>query len=508
MQITEKNRKWWILFAMTSCISMIFIDVTVLPVALPTIERQFNASPEALQWIINGYTLVLCVLVLAGGKIGDIWGHRRAFCFGLIVFAAASALCGLSIDMNTFIASRALQGVGGAVLIPTTTAILFSCFPPHERGRALGYYVSGGSIFLAIGPFIGGSLTQYASWRMIFYLNLPIALLGFILAILSVPKSEGKKQPFDYVGFFTLASGITAITIGLMQGSVWGWTSPLTLSMFLFGIGSISILIFSEREIEYPLIDFKLYKKKAFLGASTSIFFNQLQLGVTVFWAIYLQNALGYSPSTAGVLSLISNLPLLFMAPLAGYLVDKYGPRIPVVIGFIILCLSLGLFIINPTPSLSTLLLIMLPYGCGIPLIFTPSFTCAMAQAHDEKRGMVSAMITTVRQFSTTLGIALFTALLVTKENGSLSSLLKSHPATENINPDTLEGIASKTPAALEVLHSLPQASASLVEGFAKQAYISAFTFLNSTAGLFSLLGLLLSLFLLAKTGPIHKSKA
>lgn len=486
---------------------MIFIDVTVLPVALPTIERQFNASPESLQWIINGYTLALCVLVLAGGKIGDIWGHRRAFCFGLIVFSVASALCGLSIDMNTFIASRALQGLGGAVLIPTTSAILFSSFPPHERGRALGYYVSGGSIFLAIGPFIGGSLTQYVSWRMIFFINLPIAFLGFILALVSVSKSEGKKQSFDYIGFFTLASGLCAITVGLMQGNVWGWASPLTLSMFIFGVSSISILIFSEREIEHPLIDFKLYKNRAFLGASSSIFFNQLQLGVTVFWAIYLQNALGYSPSTAGILSLVSNTPLLFMAPLAGYLVDKYGPRLPVVIGFTIICLSLTLFIAYPMPSLPVLLLIMISYGCGVPLIFTPSFTCAMAQAHDEKRGMVSAMTTTVRQFSTTLGIALFTALLVTEENSMLSTLLKSNPSTATINPDTLNGIASKTPDALEILHSLPSASATLVEGFAKQAYTSAFTLLNSTAALCSFFGLLLAFYLFAKTGPIHRPK-
>jgi predicted MFS family arabinose efflux permease len=304
-----------------------------------------------------------------------------------------------------------------------------------------------------------------------------------------------------------MAAGICAITIGLMQGNVWGWTSSLTLSMFIFGVGSISVLVFSEREIEHPLIDFKLYKNKTFLGANISIFLNQLQLGVTVFWAIYLQNALGYSPSAAGVLSLISNFPLFFMSPLAGYLVDKYGPRLPVVIGFLIIVLSLILFVFNPHPSLPCLLLIMIPYGCGIPLIFTPSFTSAMAQAHDERRGMVSAMTTTVRQFSTTLGIALFTALLVSRENGMLSTLLKSDPATQNIDPSSLDGIASKTPAALEVLHSLPAAAASMVTEFASKAYTSAFTLLNTVAALCSFVGLILALYLFAKTGPIHRPK-
>jgi predicted MFS family arabinose efflux permease len=324
--------------------------------------------------------------------------------------------------------------------------------------------------------------------------------------MLSVPKSEGKRQSFDFVGFFTLAAGICAITMGLMEGNGWGWTSPLTLSLFIFGIVSIALIVFSEREIEHPLIDFKLYKNRIFLGASTSIFFNQLQLAITVFWAMYLQNALGYSPSAAGTLSLIANIPLFFMPPLAGFLVDKYGPKIPVPLGFALICIALGIFIFHPHPSLSMLLAIFTLYGCGIPMIFTPSVTSAMAQAHEAKRGMVSAMTTTLRQFSTTLGIALFTALLVTKENAVFSSLLKSHSSTKNIDPNLLEGIISKTPASLESLDSLPGPSASLAIDFAHEAYSSAFVLMNSAAALCSLLGLSFAFYLFAKTGPLHRT--
>jgi len=503
----EANRKWWILFAMTSCISMIFVDVTVLPVALPTIERQFNSSVAALQWIINGYTLALSVFVLAGGKMGDIWGHRRTFCLGLFLFAISSAFCGISPNMSAFIASRVLQGIGGAILIPTTSAILFTNFPSHQRGKAMGLYVSIGSIFLAFGPFLGGSLTEYFSWRMIFFINLPIATLGFTLAMLSVPKTEGKKHSFDTVGFITLALGLSAIIISLMEGNSWGWTSFKTIGLLLLGIGSITALILTEREVKHPLIEFHLYKNKVFLGANTSIFFTQLQIGATVFWAIYLQNVLGYSPSEAGVLGFLSNTPIFVMAPLSGMLVDKYGPKIPVISGFILLFVALILFVCNPSPNLSYLFLILLPYGCGIPLIFTPSFTSAMAQVDDAKRGMVSAMTSCVRQCSTTLGIALFTALFVSRNTTLFSSLLESNMATKGIDPTAFTGLVSQTPDSLAALHAEPLSSTAFILEYSKEAYISAFTLVNIAAAIFTLIGLALAIFLFAKAKAAVNSK-
>ncbi|MCX6990668.1 MAG: MFS transporter [Chlamydiae bacterium] len=504
MLFKEANRKWWILFAMTSCISMIFIDVTVLPVALPTIQRQFNASPESLQWILNGYTLALCVFVLAGGRLGDVWGQRKTFCLGLFLFSISSALCGLSSSINTLIISRFLQGIGGAILIPTSSALLFSSFPLKERGKALGLYVSIGSIFLAIGPFLGGTLTQYSSWRMIFFINLPIAAVGYILTMISVHPSKGRKQSFDWVGFITLASGISSVIIALMQGNTWGWGSLSTLGALIFGIGSITALILAERQIEHPLIDFTLYKNKIFVGANTSIFCNQLQLCTTVFWAMYLQNSLGYSPAMAGMLSFLSNAPVLFVATLAGSLVDKYGPRIPVITGFCLIFVSLVVFMINPQPSLPLLIGIFIPYGCGIPLVFTPSFTSAMSHVDDSRRGMVSAMSTMARQFSTTLGIALFTVLLVGRQKGEFASLLESNTLTARIDPIPLEGLVSKTPAALQALKALPDSTVSYVISYADKAYTSAFTLVNGAAAAFSLIGLLLAYFLLAKAKPAH----
>jgi len=164
-KLTEHNRKWWVLIAMTSCISMIFIDISVLPVTLPTLERTLHMTPIGLQWIINAYTLALTVFVMAAGRFGDRFGHRRIFCWGLLLFSVGSMLCGASYHEWWFIASRTIQGIGAAMLVPTSSALLFTCFPAHQRGRALGLYVSIGSVFLSLGPVVGGLFTQYLTWR-------------------------------------------------------------------------------------------------------------------------------------------------------------------------------------------------------------------------------------------------------------------------------------------------------------------------------------------------------
>jgi MFS family permease len=206
----------------------------------------------------------------------------------------------------------------------------------------------------------------------------------------------------------------------------------------------------------------------------------------------------------AGMLSFLSNAPVLFVAPLAGSLVDKYGPRIPVVTGFSLIFLSLVAFIINPHPSLPLLIGIFIPYGCGIPMIFTPSFTCAMSHVDDSRRGMVSAMSTMARQFSTTLGIAFFTVLLVGTQKEEFASLLASNTLTAQIDPLPLEGLVSQTPTALQALKALPDSTVSYVMSYAQQAYTSAFTLVNGAAAAFSLVGIILAYFLLAKAKPAH----
>ncbi len=497
--VTEKNRKWWILASMTCSICMTYIDVSVLPVALPTMQRQLNLTQEGLQWIINGYTLALTVFVLAGGKIADIFGHKKIFCLALGVFSLASLLCALSQSEAFLVSSRILQGIGGAILLPTSSSILLSAFPPEQRGKALGLYVSFGSIFLALGPFIGGSLTEYMSWHMIFLINIPIAIIGLILTLLFVRPTERKKEPFDIAGFSTLALGFTCIIIGVMQANLWGWDSWRILFLLSAGLVLLTFLFLKEKTAAAALIKLSLFKNKTFLSTNICMALNQFQLVITIFWAIYFQDGLGYSPALAGSIAFLANAPVLFSAPIAGLLVDRYGPKLPVTIGFTLIFFSLFWFICFPLPSFTLLLPVLIPFGFGVPLVFTPCFASAINQVADNERGYASGLITTLRQFSSTLGMAVFGSVFVRLQMQSFSSLLQSNAQTASIDPHALGGLLSKTPAPLAFLQKLPPLIAEKVEAYFTTSYLYSFSRLNVLALCMTTLGIILAFFLLQK---------
>ncbi len=505
--ITEKNRKWWILAAMTTTISMIFVDITVLPVVLPTLQRELLISDIGLQWVINAYTLVLAVLVLAGGKLGDMWGLKKAFCLGIAVFALASAMCGLSRAEWWLIMSRGLQGVGGAFLLPATQGIIVSHFPPNQRGKALGLFVSIGSIFLALGPLIGGALTTYLSWLYVFWINIPIAILGLVMASFSVPATTGKKEPFDFRGFFILAIGIISLVFGLMQVQQWGWNSLRCLLLFLIGISSLTILFKRKHKPHASILDFELMKARSFIASSSCIFCNQLIIMVTVFWAIYFQNILGFSPSKAGVYAFMANLPVLFAAPLGGFLVDRFGPRIPVMIGFGLGCFSLSWFtLFMKQENIWLLLPTLLTFGCGVSMIFTPSYVGMMNEVSAEKRGVASGITSALRQFSSTLGLALFGTVYSSISFKKLGQFLHAKETTMSLTPEEFEGLLSKSPKAMHNMDRLRPGDALYVFQSAKNAFLDAFLSINLSAALLALVGIVIAWKLL-KNRPVHSER-
>ncbi len=504
-KLTEENRKWWILAAMTTTISMIFIDITVLPVVLPTLQREMHISDLGLQWIINAYTLVLAVLVLAGGKLGDRWGLKKAFCIGSLAFAIASAMCGLSHAEWWLILSRALQGVGGALLLPATQAIIVSHFPPHQRGKALGLFVSIGSIFLALGPLIGGSLTSYLSWRYVFWINLPIATIGLLLALYAVPHMKGKKEPFDTRGFLILSVGIASFVIALMQAQDWGWSSPFTMSLFFIGIFSLFALFLRKHKPRASILDFELMRKKSFIASSSSIFCNQLIIMVTVFWAIYFQNILGFSPSKAGFYAFMANVPVFFAAPLGGSMVDRFGPRLPVMTGFGLIFFSLSWFsIFLRHENIWLLMPTLFTFGFGVSMIFTPSFVSMMNEVPAEKRGNASGITSTLRQFSSSVGLALFGTLYSSIYFGNLGKFLESHRTTAALSPVQFDGVLSKAPDAVHLLDRLPASDAMYVLASAKTSFLDAFFWINLVGGLIALCCVAFARKMMKNT-PIHR---
>lgn len=499
-KLTDSNRKWWILVAMTSSISMTFIDVTVLPVALPTIQRQLLFSEIGLQWIVNAYTLFLTIFLLAGGRISDRISHRKGFCTGLLLFVGASILCGLSFSEWWFIASRCLQGLGGSILIPSSSAIIFNSFPHHQRGKALGLYVSIGSIFLAIGPLIGGIFTQYFTWRLVFWINIPIALIGLLLTLYSVPKTKGVRHEFDWIGFFTFSVGISAIIVAIMQAKLWGWLSVATLGPIAFGLILLFFLWKTDRAIKDPYIDFSLFRNRVFLGANASIFCAQFLLMVTVFWAIYFQNVLGFTPTKAGAISLLANIPVMVAAPLGGHLLDRKGPRLPIICGFLLIALSLFWFLQNiENRNVWLLLTAVVPFGFGVPLIFAPSMVTAMGEIETTRRGLAAATTGMLRHLGGTLGLAIIGTLFLHVQFGQFSSDLKRNTVTENLSPLEFQGLLSSSPAAIKRLHSLPELSQDFVKQSYLHSYVKAFGWINSLAIVFALLGFTLAIILIKK---------
>ncbi len=493
--ISDPKRKWWILAAMTTAASMIFIDVTILPVALPSISHELGVSSLALQWILNAYTLALTVLVLAGGRLSDMWGMRTGFCIGLGLFATASALCGISNSADWLIFNRALQGAGGALMIPAAQGIILHSFSTHERGKAFGLYVSFGAIFLAIGPMIGGLLTQYLTWRYTFWINLPIAAMGLILTLWVVPSFPKRRESFDMLGFLTLGIGASSIITGVMNAQTWGWDSPFTLFLIAFGIFLITVLIRSERKIHHPLIDLSLINTRKFLAPTGAICCVQFIGMVTIFWALYFQDILLYSPSHAGFIVFLANAPILISAPLAGFLVDRYGPRLPVILGFCLTAFSLIWFVIFHQPTHVALLLpALIPFGLGIPLISTPCFVSIMNEIPAEKRGSISGISLSVRQFASTLGLACFGSLFHFLYSKILAGRVEANPQTAGIDVIPFNGVLTQPPEALQILKQMPTAMSLALTQNIRQASIDAFNLINLMGVLIALGGIWIAL--------------
>ena len=255
VKIKKQTPEWWILVAIISAIAMIFVDQTVLPLTLPTIQRELNVSDVVLQWTVNSYSLVLTATVLTAGKMGDIFGHRKMFCLGSALFALASAFTGFAMYGWWLILGRCLQGLGGALMAPASLAILMDNFPKRLIGRALGLYMSAGTLFLSIGPFIGGFFTEYITWRLVFWINLPISIIGICLALRFVPRSQKIQETISLVSFLLFAASITALIVAIMQGPDWGWHSPYVLGLFFLSILLFTSFYYVDQRQLHPMFE-------------------------------------------------------------------------------------------------------------------------------------------------------------------------------------------------------------------------------------------------------------
>lgn len=411
-KIKDFPNKWITLSVTACCLSLIYLNLSSVPVALPTIQHQLNFSAEMVEWIINAYLLTLTVLILPAGRLADLFGYRALFCWGLGLYAIGSILCGLSPNGTWLISGRVVQGMGGAAMFPQVGAYLTTTFPSGERGKAIGLNVGIGSIFLMLGPILGGWFTQYLSWRYLFWLNLPITIFGFVMTLWIVQRSNKVKEvTFDFVGASFLGISLGSVTIALMQGAKWGWDAPITLSLFLVSIVAISLFFVTYRKNAQPIVDLSFFRQRLFTAATCCGCLTQLISMVTVFWALYFQESIGFSPTSAGWIIVFANFPAIFIAPFGGHLADNWGVKVPVIMGFGLLIFALvWLSIFAATTSIVFLFPTLIAFGLGTPLIMSPSYVASLDNIQENKSASASSLSLALRQLAPTFGMAIMNA--------------------------------------------------------------------------------------------------
>ena len=434
--------RWWVLATMTGSLSMIMIDQTVVSVALPSMQRDLGLSVAALHWVVNAYLLALAVLVAFGGRLADLLGPERTFRAGTALFVITSGLCGLADGDTAIIAARGLQGLGAELMVPSTGALILNAFAPGERGKAMGIYTGISMVFLALGPLVGGLLTQGVSWRAVFFINLPIGLAIVAAAHFTLPRRPRPSVApgaIDWVGFPLLLGGLGALVLGLMQGQEWGWGSPAVLGLLGAALVLIPAFLWWERRVAAPLVQLSLYRLRNFGGDSAILAGVQFALvGASVFGAVWSQQVLGFGPIRAGVAMLPLTLPLLLVAPLAGRLFDRIGARPLLVTGSLLIAAGLAWLAWRlPLEDYSWLIPGYAVMGAGIGLTISPATTDAIGGAAPHERSQASGIVQTVRQVGGVIGIAALGAIVA-----NVSSVAPGSAAEARVTAAT-DGVAA-----------------------------------------------------------------
>jgi EmrB/QacA subfamily drug resistance transporter len=431
--ITEENSRWWTLGAMCFALFMIMLDNTVVNVALPSIQRDLHATLSALEWTVNAYTLTFAVLLVTGGRLGDIFGRRRMFLFGVAVFGLSSAAIGFAPSDTALVAFRAVQGVGAAFMMPATLSIITQAFPPHQRGTAIGTWAGVSALALAIGPVLGGLLTQQVSWRAIFFINPPIALIAVAVTLFAARESrdETVSRKVDFPGIATITVSLTALVLALVEGNAWHWASARVISLLAVAVVGLVAFTVTELRSPAPMVDFGFFRSRTFLGANLVGFIVSFaMLAQFFFLALYMQNILHYSPLQTGVRFLPSTVVIIIMGPLAGRLTDRVGPRIPMTLGLFTVASAL---FIQSQLTVHTGYGLLLPgfilMGLGMGLTMSPMSTAAMNAVNRTKAGVASGVLAMSRMVGGTFGVAIMGALVTAIGKSRIDQGLPHLPA-------------------------------------------------------------------------------
>src|SRR3954447_5328476 len=414
--LAEENRKWWTLGAVSFGLFMIMLDNTVVNVALPSMQRSLGVGPNELEWVVVGYALTFATLMLTGGKLADLYGRRLLFIVGLIIFTASSLACGLASSPGFLIGARTVQGIGSAIMNPATLGIITATFPPRQRGRAIGIWAGVSAMALAIGPLVGGVLTEKANWSWVFYVNVPVGIIAVFVALWAIDESRdmSEEQRLDLPGLLSSGIGLFALTYALIEANSHGWTSPEILILFGVSIVSLALFVLLEHRQRIPMLDLSLFRNSTFAGANVAMLMVALAMfGIFFYNSLFIQNILGFSAIQTGATFLPMTLLIIVIAPQAGQLSDKLGSRWLIGAGMALLSVSLILFAqLDQDSTFWGILPGLLVGGVGMALTMTPATAAAMGSVPRDKAGVGSAVLNSSRQVGGSLGIAIMGAVV------------------------------------------------------------------------------------------------
>ncbi|MGZ3680947.1 MAG: MFS transporter, partial [Ktedonobacterales bacterium] len=432
-------RRWWALAATSFGLFMALLDVTIVNVALPTIGDDLNASFADLQWVINAYALSLAVFLVTAGRLGDIFGRKRLFMLGLGLFSLGSLICGLSgsfsigafSHIQVLIAARAFRGIGGAIMLPLALAIIAATFTGRKRGTAIGIYGGVSGLAVAVGPVIGGILVSSFGWQSIFFVNVPIGVIGIAMVAWAVTESFDRTAPrsVDFFGLITLSVSVFCLVLALIQGGDpdKGWTSPYILTLFAIAAVALAVFIIGELRLKNPMVDPRLFANASFTGAAIVAFALSGGLYALFFFlTLYFQNYLGYSALDTGLRFLPLSGLTLIVAPLAGALTPRVGPKLIMSVGMACGVVSVLLMTsISPSDTQSDWVRLLPAFilgGIASGMVSPVISNVAVSTVDYNRAGMASGISGVCRQIGTAFGIAFLGAVLTNQYNSAIQS--------------------------------------------------------------------------------------